>query len=151
MDALAEHAELWDRQSGWQLYAFYVHQCEVTIIFAGDKPSMREISSVRKLGVYPLAKKSSEQGLQAFKDTISANKEFNLGILPGYEVRELETQAAELRLTLRVIDRSITQYLPLHPETSSACLLHTPAAVTEQIIQNMLDAGVPNVHHTEID
>lgn len=151
MDELEVHKDLWDRQNGWQLYASRVHQCEVTIIFAGDKPSVREINSVRKLGVYSIAKKYSEQGIQAFKAEISAGKELNLGVVPGYEMRELETQAAELGLTLRVIDRSITQYLPFHPETQSALLLHTPDDITQQIIQNMLDAGVPIVSHTEVD
>jgi hypothetical protein len=151
MDMLEEHKDLWNRQSGWQLYASRVHQYEVTIIFVGDKPSVREINSVRKLGIYSLAKKWCEQGLRAFKAEISAGKELNLGVIPGYEMRKLETQAAELGLTLRVIDRSITQYLPFHPKTQSAVLLHTPDDVTQQIIQNMLDAGVPVVYNTEID
>jgi hypothetical protein len=105
---------------------------------------MREkMSAVRKLG--------ASHSLQDLKAAVENSKEFNLGILPMYKVRELENLATELELTLQLIDRAITQYLPFHPETQSALILDTPAAVTQQIIQNMLDAGVPIVNHPDVD
>jgi hypothetical protein len=143
MDTLTEYEYLWNRQSGWQLTAFYVRQWEVIVMFADDLSFAKKMGAVRKLG--------TSHSLQNLKAALENSQKFNLGIFPVHEVQKLRKRAAELELTLQVIDRSMTQYLPIQPKTQLALLLDTPDDITQQIIQNMLDAGVPIVYDTEID
>jgi hypothetical protein len=133
----------WDRSRDWVVVRNETDRAEVTVVFAGPRPSLHELAAVRRV-VPDFQNKPPAEALARMGD----GGRLEVDELPGPEARRMAAalQAAGVRVTVRNTSR--VTYLPVDLDTRQAMLVEDEQ-VAEQLAHEMIRAGVPVEHIAE--
>src|SRR4051812_19237605 len=108
----------WDRTHDWVLQCFETDRADLTVVFDGARPSLRELAALRRC-----VAEFRQLPPAAARNRAGTSGRLELGELPGPEGRRLseDLQQAGLRVELRNTSR--VSYLPLDRTTGAALLI----------------------------
>jgi phosphatidylserine/phosphatidylglycerophosphate/cardiolipin synthase-like enzyme len=127
----------WDRTHDWVVHCFESDRAELTVLFDGARPALRELAALRRC-------------LPEFRDLppatararAGADGRLALGELPGPEARRLSDDLRRAGLRAELRNTSAVTYLPLD-RTTGAALIVEDDAEARRLAEQMIRAGVP--------
>ncbi len=145
---LREFAHMWDGSETWGLSAHYWTKITLTVIFAGQSPSVEELAALRRLREILRAMPARE-----LKALLYNKHELELGRFSSMEAHEIEDRAAALRVpfTIRSAGESGISYLPLQSldDGQQMAMIIEDEPLNDRVAQEMLKRGVPITSHIE--
>jgi hypothetical protein len=133
----------WNRTHDWVLQCFETDRADLTVLFDGARPSLRELAALRRC-----LPEFRHLPPAATRNRAGTSGRLELGELPGPEARRLveDLQHAGLRTELR--NTSCVSYLPLD-RTTGAALIVEDEAESRRLAADMMRAGIPVEHLAE--
>src|ERR1051326_972499 len=104
---LKELSDLWDIRAGWELQIYHTTMTALKVVFADNRPSVKEMVSLRKLIEEYRYLSPSE-----LRDRVGNVSALDLGSFPPKEAQALQIRGQEYGLDLVASDASYISYLP---------------------------------------
>ncbi|BCM92073.1 hypothetical protein IAD21_03952 [Abditibacteriota bacterium] len=147
-DELREHAHMWDGTENWVLSAHYWTRVTLTVVFAGERPSVDELAALRRL-----REEFRAIPVRELKALLGDKSEVELGRFSSMESHEIEDRAARLQVpfSIRSIGESGVDYLPIQYKDGEewVMLIDEDEELADRVTDEMLKHGVPIVSHIE--
>jgi hypothetical protein len=127
----------WDRTHDWVLQCFESDRAELTVLFDGARPSLRELAALRRC-----LPEFQQLAPAAARDRAGAGGRVELGELPGPEARRLLDCLRQAGLRAELHNTSCVSYLPLD-RTIGAVLLIEDEGEARHLAEEMIRDGIP--------
>jgi hypothetical protein len=138
---LEELSYLWDPNTGWTLLIYHTAMTSLKIVFAGDRPGVKEIVGLRKL-----MEQYRYLPPHELRDQIGNSSELKLGSFPPEQAQALITRGKEYDLHLIASDASYTSYLPTQEARNISCII-SDGELAAKVAEKMIEAGAPVIEH----
>jgi hypothetical protein len=129
----------WDRNDDWVLERFYEERARVFAVLPPEGDRVQRVGALRRC-VSALRHVSPA----ALLSRARRDGQIDLGEMAGREARRLAEHLADAGVDTRVIDASVTTYLPINRTTSEAWHIDDPEEA-RRIAEEMIANGVPVV------
>lgn len=136
--SIADYAHLWDgTEPGWTLRHYDWVEWKVIFRFAGNGPTLQEISKLRQL-LDELRDEPVSKVWMRLRGRVSYALEYPLSNL---EMRALAEKAERVGLAVSADPIDFSGYVPVHADGSSVKIKDN--VIAAEVIRRMINSGVP--------